>query len=221
MRRLPQNSPLEPIVADFGKALPLAFQEQFLHSDKMEYGMQLRGVLHKIWFRPRALAPLFWFLGKCRILIPSAAQEAPTTLDVITSRDTSGLPVHTWSRTVAIRNRRIEFPTSIIYDAKLHRVVDLVGPCNVIYMVWRAAFHDDGSFTLDSEANAFRVGRLKLWLPRWLWPWLLGTVTFVQKAHPDAPDTISIDLLLTHPLFGKVFGYDGTFRAVRVPKARI
>jgi hypothetical protein len=30
---------------------------------------------------------------------------------------------------------------------------------------------------------------------------------------------VHIDLLITHPLFGRIFGYDGSFRVVRVSES--
>ena len=54
-----------------------------------------------------------------------------------------------------------------------------------------------------------------MWLPRWAWKWLLGTVTFTQRVDAVDERVVHIDLLITHPLFGRVFGYNGTFRTVR------
>jgi hypothetical protein len=218
MRREPPDtagSPLDPIF-DGATSVPAAFREQFLYREALPHRVRLDGVLHRVWHRPRWLAPLFRALGWAGILVPYAGREIPTTLDVIPSRDARGRPVHTWARTLRFPRRTIRFDTSIVYDADHGTVADLVGPGNVLYMVWDARFHPPGTFTLDSRANAIQLGRLKVWLPRWAWRVLLGTVTFSQRVDAADEHAVHIDLLLTHPWFGKIFGYDGTFRAVRV-----
>jgi hypothetical protein len=95
-------------------------------------------------------------------------------------------------------------------------VVDLVGPKNILYMVWGAQFQPLDKFTLDTHSIALRLGPLKVWLPRSMWKFLFGTVTFTQTVDAEREDTVHVDLLITHPLFGSIFGYSGTFRVVRV-----
>ncbi|HEV2293671.1 MAG TPA: DUF4166 domain-containing protein [Tepidisphaeraceae bacterium] len=212
----PTGSPLDPIFHPTAAPVPRAFREQFLYRDTLPYRVRLEGVLHRVWHRPPVLMPLFRALGWAGILVPYAGRDLPTTLEVIASRDPAGRPVHRWSRTIRFPNKKIRFDTSIIYDAQRGTVVDLVGPQQVLYLVWAARFRPPDTFTLDSCANAIRIGRWKLWLPRWAWKPLLGTVAFTQRVDPADGNVVHIDLLITHPLFGPIFGYDGTFRAERV-----
>jgi hypothetical protein len=209
----PSRSPLEPIFAGYPH-IPFAFVEQFLHGDDLPYRVTLDGVMHRIWHRPAVLGPLFWALAKLGILVPYNAAGVPTTLTVRPGRDQRDGVYHVWDRTLAFP-KPIRFKTTIIYDQALGKVVDLVGPRDVLYMVWEAKFHPPNRFTLDTHSCAIRVGPRKLWMPRWLWKFLLGTVTFTQTAKEPEGDTVSVDLLITHPLFGKIFGYVGTFRTVR------
>jgi hypothetical protein len=210
----PIHSPLEPIFAGH-PTIPFAFTEQFLHGDHLPYGMKLVGVMHRIWHLPQLLSPLFWALGKVGVLVPHNADNIPTTLVVTPGRnDIEGL-FHIWDRTLTF-TPPIRFRTTIIYDASIDKVVDLVGPKNMLYMVWEAKFHPPGKFTLDTHSIALRFGRRKLWLPGPLWKFFFGTVTFSQIVDPIREDTVQIDLLITHPLFGKIFGYNGSFRVVRV-----
>ncbi len=214
----PIESPLEPVFAGH-RHVPFAFAEQFLHGRRLPYGIELVGVMHRIWHRPRALGPLFRLLGKLGILVPHQAADVPTTLLVTPGHnDRDGL-FHVWDRTLAF-DVPVRFRTTIVYDASLGRVVDLVGPREVLYMVWDAEFHPPAKFTLATHSIALRAGRRKVWLPRPVWKFLLGTVTFSQVVDPEREDTVHIDLLITHPLFGRIFGYDGTFRAVRTGETR-
>lgn len=212
----PSLSPLEPVFSGQAR-MPHAFAEQFLHSDEYPYGMRLEGVMHRIWHRPAALGPMFRLLGKLGLLVPHNGDEVPTTLVVWPGRDATDGLYHVWDRTFAF-DRPVRLRTTIIYDPERGEVVDLVGPGNVLYMAWDARFHPPDRFTLDTRSCAFRIGSRKLWMPRWLWKLLLGTVTFSQVAESAKGDTIRVDLLVNHPLFGRIFGYEGTFRTVRTEK---
>jgi hypothetical protein len=202
-------SPLAPIFESDAE-VPPAFQAQFLHSVHDPSRIVLEGTLHRVWHQPAWLKPLFQLLGVFRILVPDQGTEIPTTLEVVTGRLADGRPFHTWWRTMHFPTVRY-FPTTIVYDAGRGTVVDLVGPGNRLHMVWRAKFIPPRRFRLATEACGMRLlGRLR-WLPGWLWPWVLGRVRFVQRASTCHRDRVHIDLLIEHPFFGKVFGYDGTF----------
>lgn len=208
------HSPLEPIFAGHDP-IPFAFVEQFLHGEHRPYGMKLVGVMHRIWHRPRVLTPLFWALGKFGILVPHIAENVPTTLVVTPGRnDLDGL-FHVWDRTLEFKEP-VRFRTTIIYDPSIDKVVDLVGPKDLLYMVWDAKFHPPGRFTLDTNSIAIRFGSWKLWLPRPIWKFLFGTVTFSQTVDSIRQERVHIALLITHPLFGKLFGYTGSFDVTRV-----
>ncbi len=214
----PHSSPLEPTFAGHAAAdIPMPFRRQFLHAADEPHGPSLIGTMRKIWFRPRWIAPVIWVSGKLGVLVPRGGDDVPTRLDVLAGRDGSGRPYHVWKRTFDFPAGPHEFPTTIVYDDEFEDVADIVGPGGFIYLVWRARFHPPATFTLDTLAAAICVGRHKLWLPRWLWPWLLGVVQFRQVARPD--DSIGVDIVISHPLLGDFFGYDGTFRVEAVPEA--
>jgi hypothetical protein len=216
----PHFSPLEPIFAPHADQVPFAFREQFLHSADYPYGITLTGKMHSIWHKPRALHPLFWLLGNMGILVPYVGHDIPTTLVVEPGRDSAGQPYHSWKRTLGFE-KPIYFNTTIVYDLRFKHVADLVGPKNILYMVWKAQFHPPATFTLDTAACALRFGRRKLWLPRPAWRWMLGVVRFIQRVDDAQDDTMHIDLLISHPLFGEIFGYTGTFRVIRTPVSQL
>jgi len=212
----PSFSPLEPIFAFERESVPPAFRAQFLHSPDDPFRVVLEGRLHEIWHKPRWLKPLFWALGQAGILVPKSGHNIPSTLEVIPARHPNGEPYHRWNRTLQF-TPPVHFNTTIVYDPETRYVADLVGPHDFLYLVWKAKFWPPSTFTLDTEACAAQIGRQKLWLPRWLWPLLLGVVRFVQKADLDTEDTVHIELIISHPLFGDFFGYTGTFHVVRYP----
>lgn len=214
---IPSFSPLEPIFAVHPDSIPHAFREQFLHSPDYPYGIILEGQMHHVWHRPGWLQPLFWALGKIGLLVPEFGRDLPTTLKVEPGRYADGRPFHVWNRTFQFPGRgAYRFKTTIVYDPALDQVVDLLGPDDRLYMVWRARFTRPNIFTLDTAACGLRLGGKVRWMPRWLWPWMLGVVRFVQRADPAQPDLMHIELIISHPLLGDFFGYTGSFRVRRI-----
>lgn len=194
--------------------LPIAFHDQFLATPEREYDVVLEGVMHRIWHRPRWLKPLFIFLGKLGILVPRTGEAIPTKLEVVPGYLENGEPFHEWNRTFAFDNP-IDFKTRVVFDKRQDNLADLVGPDYRLHMVWKGRYIPPRTFTLETVTNAIRLGRKVYYLPRWLWLPLLGRVEFAQTARPEAEDTVDVDLRIKHPIFGEVFGYQGTFQAVR------
>lgn len=216
-RSAPNRSPLDPVFEGHAR-VPFAFAEQFLHSDDRPYGMRLDGAMKKIWHQPAVLSPLFRLLGKLGILVPYQGEDIPTSLIVRPGRDPEDGPYHIWDRTFTFA-KPVRFPTTILYDPTIGKVVDLVGPKNMLYMVWDAQFHPPDRFTLDTHSCAIRLRGRKFWMPRWMWKLLLGEVSFSQVAASADGDTVHVNLLIMHPLLGEIFGYEGVFRTVRTEKA--
>lgn len=216
----PGFSPLEPVFAAHEAEMPFAFREQFLASPDAAFDVVLRGQMHRIWRRPRWLAPLFKALGRARILVPETGRNIPTVLRVLARRNAAGRPYHVWHRTFWFPGRRpLPFPTTIIYDPAIEQVVDLVGPNNILYMVWKARFTPPDTFTLDTHSIAVQLRGRRIWLPRLIWRWAFGVVRFVQRADRNREGTVHIELIIRHPLLGDFFGYNGTFRVTHDPRS--
>lgn len=207
------GSPLEPAFQTAG-VIPLAFQAQFLHHVDHNFDILLEGVMERIWFKPRWLKPLFVLLEKMGILISETGENIPTTMLVKAVREENEGAVHLWHRTFHFQKRR-SFNTKVKYDAELQRVVDLVGPGLRLHLFWEAQFIAPDAFRLDVLGAYFKIAHQKIFLPAWLWPWLLGKETFIQHAEKDG-QSIRINMCVTHPLFGELYGYSGFFTLKKV-----
>lgn len=208
------NTPLAKVFAGQEHSLPLAFKEQFLATPERNYDVVLEGVMHRIRHRPRWLKPLFGFLGRLGILVAKMGEDIPTKLEVVPGYLPNGEPYHAWNRTFAF-DQPVQFNTRVVYDKQQDNLADLVGPDYRLHMVWKGRYVPPRTFTLETVTNAIRLGNKVFYLPKWIWLPLLGRVQFVQTAQAQAEDTVDVDLRIIHPLFGEVFGYQGTFRAVR------
>lgn len=191
--------------------IPSPFRKQFLHTPETPQQVKLEGEMISIWHKPRWLKPLFWLLAKNGILLSQMGDHIPTVMDVGAFRGEDGFPYHTWFRTIYFTHPE-KFNTTLVYEPSIDRIADFVGPNKAIQLYWHAQFHPPAKFTLDTAAAAVEIAGQRIWFPRWLWRWVFGTVRFQQNALPDEADTVMIELIINHPLFGDVFGYTGKYK---------
>jgi hypothetical protein len=210
-----RRSPLSPLF-EARTDVPAPFVEQFMLSPEDDHEVVLEGIMEQIWF-PWLLTPLYRLLGAIGMLVPHTGRAVPCTLHVVPRRLADGTPVHEWNRTFGFETP-LAFDTTIVWDLRHNNLADLVGRPRMLRMVWDARFQPPGTFTLRSIANAVTIGDRNVWLPRWLWRLLLGTVDFVQTADPTDADRVHVDLRIRHAFGVTVFRYRGWFRARRVPK---
>ena len=210
----PTFSPFEPLFVAV-EELPPAFREQFLHGPDDDWGIELRGTVHRVWFRPGWLAPLFFLLEQLGILISQRGSELPLTLAVVPQVDSYRRPFHIWARSFFFHGRRRFFDTVVVYQRSSGRLCDLVGPRNAVMVEWDAAFVSPDTLTLNTARCGFRVGERLCWLPNWFWPWVFGRVRFSQRAELSSDDTVHTSMTIHHPLLGDIYGYDCTLRVQR------
>jgi len=120
----PTFSPFEPVFAGYANKIPLAFQEQFLHSPDYPFNIVLDGYLD-VWFHPKWLYPLFWYLENLGILVSEIGNKVPMNLTVQAVREKNGLPVHYWNRTFQFKKERY-FNTILAFDPDINKVVDFI-----------------------------------------------------------------------------------------------
>lgn len=89
--------------------------------------------------------------------------------------------------------------TNIFFPALVFQFWDLRLPQDIAF--WRAI----GMFVLVYTPAYWWAARR----PRYY------RVAFIQTACPDSSDTTDVDLRISHPIFGEVFGYQGTFKVAR------
>jgi hypothetical protein len=108
-------------------------------------------------------------------------------------------------------SRRIKkFDVRVVYDPISKRAVDLVGPGGILALGWNLESIGD-TLSIDVISAGVRLGKRFIWTPSWLWPFFLGKETFRQQVVDDDAGIFSIRLQIDHPIFGPVFGYNGTF----------
>lgn len=157
---------------------------------------------------------MLWLLEKGGILVSEKGEMIPTTLVVTAALDSKQNPIQIWQRRFFGKKTR-KFDVKVVFDPKSKRVIDLVGIGKILALAWEITCHND-ELHINVVQAGIRFSDKFLWIPNPIWPLFLGRETFTQKLVPDKPDEISIDLLITHPILGKVFGYDGQFKVEKI-----
>ncbi len=193
-------------------SLPPAFRAQFLGSPEDGLETHLVGTMDRVWHRHRWLWPVLWTLAKFDTLFPETGRAIPATMTVRNYRDAAGRPTQTWERTFAFGDRVRHFDARITLDPAHGRVIEHTGPGGRLAVPWRMALVNQ-RLQIDALSVSLRLGR---WLVR-LPDFCCVRVRAIETADPLRSDQIHIDLSLTHPWLGPIFGYEGTFRAARRP----
>ncbi len=207
-------SPFYPDLGVHVGELPTAFREQFLTPADVRYDIVLEGEMDSIWHRPGWLWPLLWVSAWFDMLFPDTGRGTPATMVISGGSYPGGRPYQTWRRTFRFAKAR-RFNAIMLYDDRSQQVMELLGPANALQLAWGLRFAPPLTIEIWTGSAALRLWRWRLPLPQWL----SGTVRVVETADPDRDDTIHVDLTISHPLLGRIFGYEGTFRLRRQPLA--
>lgn len=168
--------------------------------------------MDRIWHRPAWLWPIFWLLTRPSILFPEVGIDVPATMLIVAGRDRRGQPCQRWDRTFAFRTPR-RFDAVMGFDPERGQVVELFGRRELLEITWDVHFHPPDTMEIATRRVALRLGRHRLPIPR---P-LCVAVRAEERAVRD--DLITIDLKLSVPLLGTIFGYEGSFRLRRIARS--
>ena len=201
-------SPFEAVLDRDANALPRQFVDQyFVRPSDVDHAV-LVGSMSRIWHRPRWIWPMLRVLAVFDIIFPEQGINVPAEMTIQGLRDSSGRPAQAWRRSFALLSPR-RFDAIMSFDRDMDRVVEWLKPWNLIEVIWDVAF--DPPRTIRITAARMRLGRgsRRVTLPTWMVP----RVSAIETAVGDHEITIS--LVVSHPLLGDFFGYDGRFNVRR------
>jgi hypothetical protein len=208
-------SPFSMALADDAASLPPAFREQFLLAPEHQHAVLFEGRMDRVWRRPAWLWPVFWLLTRSNILFPETGTDVPATMIITAGRDENRRPYQRWSRTFAFTPPR-HFDATMGYDQERGQVVEWFGGAGRLEVAWDVGFRPPDTIEIATRGATARFGRCRLPIPR---P-LCIAVQVIEQADRDRDDAITIDLRLSVPLLGAVFGYSGDFRLRRIDRSR-
>lgn len=108
-----------------------------------------------------------------------------------------------WARTVTLDDGRIIQFHSRWHYAGDNRLIEYVNPLLGLCMSVKV---DNGNLVYSGEYFVLRIWKMTLPIPEWI---LLGHTTIIESRKNE--QDFVMDFRLTHPLFGQVYRYSGTF----------
>lgn len=149
---------------------------------------------------PRFMQPYLSILHLMGALIDRGGHKIPTIVEksVIGERQY-------WRRTITYPDGKVVHFNSFWIAESGNQMIEFVNP---VFGLQMAVHVEDGALHYRGVRFVAKLGRWLLPIPEWL---VLGHTSITEHAI-DATH-FSMDFRLTHPLFGQVFRYAGTFEA--------
>ena len=195
------SSPFAPVLGRYRQRLARPLADQFLGADR-GHRVRLVGTMHQIWRRHGWLRPLFTILAWADILFPETGRDVPVSLTI----EPDGHGGDVWRRTFAFARER-RFTATMAYQGST--VIERLGPHGILEVPWHLRVQSADAIQITTGETRLRVSGLRLRFPRWL----RFKVGALQRARPHG--RMELDLVVTHPRLGKIFGYSGTFTVRR------
>jgi hypothetical protein len=149
---------------------------------------------------PRFMQPYLSVLRIVGALINRSGQQVSTVVEkhVVGNRQY-------WRRTIAYPDGKVVHFNSFWVPAGENQMIEFVNPLLGLQM---AVHVEDGKLHYQGVRFVVKLGRLLLPIPEWM---VLGHTTITEQAIDETH--FAMDFRLTHPVFGQVFRYAGTFEA--------
>ncbi|GAA2359610.1 hypothetical protein Cme02nite_36210 [Catellatospora methionotrophica] len=191
--------------ADFDRLHP-RLRERFGFTSTDGRGCVGNGVMDRIW-RGRAYTRPFLALGALRnIMFPEQGRDVPFTIENYAYTDTYGRETLTFVRTFELHHRRRRFDATMVWDPHREVIVDYLGTHQHIAADLHLRVDDEGGLHLRSGQMRLRAAGVDTALPT-----AATAVAEVHERYDDTADVFRIDVRVTNPWFGPVFGYTGAF----------
>lgn len=190
--------------ADFDRLHP-RIQERFALTSAGGRAAIGRGTMDELW-RGRFYTLPFLYLGTWRnIMFPERGSNVPFKIENWAYRDSFGRETVTWLRTFhTARTRR--FDAYMIYSQARGRIVDYLGTHQHLAVDLELSVEERGGLRLRSGDQRFYEG-----LIAFRFPLCFSGVAEVCEWFDDSDGRYRIDVAVTNPVWGPLFGYRGSF----------
>ncbi|HEY6528208.1 MAG TPA: DUF4166 domain-containing protein [Cellvibrionaceae bacterium] len=150
---------------------------------------------------PRWMQPFLTLLRLVGALVNRSGRQVPTLVEKFDSDKGQN-----WRRTISFPSGKVVYFNSRWVVGVGNRVIEYVNPILGLEM---AVHVQDGKLYYSGVRFVAKLGPVLIPIPEWL---LLGHTSIVEEGV-DATH-FAMDFRLTHPLFGQIFRYAGTFEVV-------
>lgn len=200
---------------DFDRLHP-KIQERFGFDSSSGVASIGTGVMEEVW-RGRPYTLPFLAIGTWRhIMFPSRGRDVRFTVENYAYRDGFGRETVTWVRTFEFARRPRRFDATMIYSEGRQRIVDYLGSHQHLAVDIGAEVDATGGLRLRSGEQRFYERGIAF-----RFPMALSGYADVLEWYDDDAATYRIDVTVTNPRWGRLFGYRGRFSADLVPCANV
>lgn len=184
------------------KIIPNILRERYLNRPYSKDTLLLKGEMNitisKIF---SLLSPLFRLTGA---LVPYPAQKIPASVELTSDNNSEKILMY---RTFYYPDQPSYHFRSQVIHIKDNLVIELMRfglASKLIYTF------DNNKISMNYGGYAVRIGKILIPIPL---KYLIGEFYACEEATSD--DQFNMLVKLTHPLFGKIFQYDGYFKIVK------
>jgi hypothetical protein len=197
--------------ADFDRLHP-RLRERFDVSAATGAACVGTGLMHRVW-RGRSFVAPFLRLGAARhILFPETGTDIPFTVENYPYLDGSGREAVTFVRTFEVApGRRRRFDATMVWSATRGGIVDFLGTHHHLAVDLAVRVDRHGGLRLRSGEQRLAERGVRCRLP--------GALTGAADVHEwfdDGAGRFRIEVRVTNPRLGPVFGYSGSFTTTMV-----
>lgn len=166
-----------------------------------------RGTMDRIWYAKWAMLPLY--IGTARhIMFPSGGRRVPFTIENYAYTDSFGRETVSWIRKFRFPGKIRRFDATMIYSRQRRKIVDYLGDRQHLAVDLDIGPAPNGGIRIRSGEQRFYEGLLHFRFPE-----MLSGTADVCEWYDEEEEAFKIEVNVTNPLLGPVFGYSGTFQA--------
>ena len=195
----------EEVLGDDFQRLHPKVQERFGFNSKARKRAIGRGVMDRVWHGPLYTLP-FLMVGTWRnIMFPEHGKNVPFTIDNWAYVDSFGRETVTWLRLFKVGKGR-RFDAYMVRDPHRNLVVDYLGTHQHLAVDIHMAVAENGGLQLTSGEQRFYEGRVGF-----RFPMFFSGIATVCEWFDDATGKYRIEVEVRNKIWGRLFGYSGSF----------
>lgn len=175
------------------------------------------GVMDEIWRGGPHVIPFLHFGSMRNILFPETGTTVPFEIENYCYRDNYGRDTTTFVRTFDVApGRRRRFDATMIWSQTRGCIVDYIGSHQHVAVDLHPSVRPDGGLRIRTGEQRFHEGHLSFRMR----PWMSGAAQ-VDEWFDASIGALRIQVRVTHPRFGPIFGYRGRFTSTTVNAAAV
>jgi hypothetical protein len=191
--------------ADFSRLHPKV-QQRFGFGSADKIASIGRGIMQEVWYGKLYTLP-FLYIGAWRnIMFPQKGKDIPFTIENYAYTDSFGRETVTWIRKYTFPNKVRRFDATMIYSDQRQKIVDYLGTHQHLAVDIEFSVAENGGLKLRSGEQRFYEG-----IFGFKFPMLFSGYAEVCEWFDDQEQKFKISVEVSNKVWGKLFGYRGTF----------